>query len=85
MSYTLLKSLDRTDVSLLRTRVLMAVLNNIGHCYFELGSYGVSRQFLERLLSIVHSTSQVGFPDEEIELYMLNIMVLKEPSAASAA
>lgn len=84
MSFSLAYSMNHLPLA---PKIAMASLNNAGHIHHNLGSYQLSRQYLDTLSSYVLALPSTSSQEalRERHHFLLNAMLLNEPKIAGAA
>lgn len=76
---------DDNETSCINTRLVMSILNNVGHIYYLLGEYNTSRAYFSGLTNMVSRNARQRIDSLELEGLLLNAIVLTEPVVAAAA
>ena len=79
-----MRNLDQSTFTML----LMGSLNNLAVLHYEVGNYGLAREYFDEMSrSIVNVCAKCTSPEilKEKDELLLNTMVLKEPQGARAA
>jgi tetratricopeptide (TPR) repeat protein len=76
---------EESELNRINTQLVMSILNNMGHIYYELGEFVASRTYFDGMTTMVawNARQQLGYQD--LEAFLLNSIVLSQPSVAAAA
>mmetsp|Transcript_182 Transcript_182/g.273 ORF Transcript_182/g.273 Transcript_182/m.273 type:complete len:218 (+) Transcript_182:65-718(+) len=88
MAYETLPDNDAEEATISNLIIALAVLNNLGHIYHEIGEYEVSRLFLDDLSNLcISSKDDHKFAEiaQDIDGLFLNSVLLRTPDMAAAA
>eukprot|EP00549_Striatella_unipunctata_P009765 CAMPEP_0118684682 /NCGR_PEP_ID=MMETSP0800-20121206/6791_1 /TAXON_ID=210618 ORGANISM="Striatella unipunctata, Strain CCMP2910" /NCGR_SAMPLE_ID=MMETSP0800 /ASSEMBLY_ACC=CAM_ASM_000638 /LENGTH=247 /DNA_ID=CAMNT_0006581439 /DNA_START=26 /DNA_END=769 /DNA_ORIENTATION=+ len=66
-------------------RVVMAILNNMGHIHYELGRYEEATTFVNELSRTMFSLGADYMEEGELDDFLLTVMFMSEPPVAAAA
>lgn len=76
---------DDSELTRINAQLVMSILNNMGHIYYELGEYVASRTYFDGMTTMVARNARQRLGTADLEAFLLNSIVLSKPLVAAAA